>query len=92
MDEDLQGFKQRLATITPDFQTVYGYDLTPPGTADLRKATDYVAEAFGCLSMTLEMPFKDNANQPMPEIGWSPGRCQRFGAACLDAIWQTLDT
>ena len=91
MNEDLQAFKQRLATITPDFQTEFGYELDAAGTADLRKATDYVAEAFGCLSMTLEMPFKDNANRPMPEIGWSPGRCQRFGAACLDAIWQTLD-
>ena len=58
--------------------------------AGLRKATDYVAETFGCLSMTLEMPFKDAANHPMPDIGWSPGRSQRLGAACVDAIWQTL--
>jgi len=90
MDEELQAFKRRLATLSPDFQTEVGYDLTPPGTADLRKATDYVAETFGCLAMTLEMPFKDAANLPVPEIGWSPGRSKRLGAACLDAIWQTL--
>lgn len=90
MDIELQAFKHRYASISPDFQTDYGYELTPAGTADLRKATDYVAEAFGCLSMTLEMPFKDAANHPMPKIGWSPGRSQRLGAACVDAIWQTL--
>lgn len=87
---ELQAFKHRLAAISPDFQTEHGYELTPAGTADLRKATDYVAETFGCLAMTLEMPFKDAANHPMPEIGWSPGRSQRLGAACVDAIWQTL--
>lgn len=91
MDEQLQSFKNLLATLSPDFQTRYGYDLNPPGSADLRKATDYVAENFGCLAMTLEMPFKDAANLPMPDIGWSPGRSQRLGAACVDALWQSLD-
>ena len=91
MGEQLQAFKQRLAAISPDFQTRYGYDVAPPGSSDLRKATDYVAETFGCLSMTLEMPFKDNANMPMPDIGWSPGRSQRLGAATVDALWQMLD-
>jgi murein tripeptide amidase MpaA len=90
MDRDLQNFKQRLAKLSPDFQTEHGYALTPAATADLRKATDYIAETFGCLAMTLEMPFKDAANHPMPDIGWSPGRSQRLGAACVDAIWQTL--
>ncbi len=89
-DKELQAFKNLLATLSPDFQTRYGYDLDPPNSADLCKATDYVAENFGCLAMTLEMPFKDAANLPMPEIGWSPGRCQRLGAACIDALWQTI--
>ncbi|MEM1412696.1 MAG: M14-type cytosolic carboxypeptidase [Pseudomonadota bacterium] len=91
MDEELQAFKQRLATISPDFQTIHGYPLKPPGTADLRMATDYVAETFGCLAMTLEMPFKDAANHPMPDVGWSPDRSRHLGASCIDAIWQTLD-
>lgn len=90
MNADLQAFKRLYATLSPDFQTKYGYDLDPPNSSDLRKATDYVAESFGCLAMTLEMPFKDAANHPMPEIGWSPGRCQRLGAACVDAIYQTI--
>ncbi len=88
-NEQLQGFKQRYAAICPDFQTEYGYDVTPAGKADLRKASNYMAETFGCLAMTLEMPFKDAANRPMPDIGWSPGRCERLGKACVDAIWQT---
>ena len=91
MDRELQNFKQRLASICPDFQSEYGYPLSPAGSSDLRKATDYVAENFGCLAMTLEMPFKDAANHPVPEIGWSPGRCKWLGSACLDAIWQTMD-
>lgn len=91
MNQELQAFKNRLAAITPDFQTEYGYPVSPTGSSDLRKATDYMAETFGCLSMTLEMPFKDAANHPVADIGWSPGRCRRLGAACLDAIWQTLD-
>ncbi|MDJ0909048.1 MAG: M14-type cytosolic carboxypeptidase [Woeseiaceae bacterium] len=90
MDAELQAFKHRLAAISPDFQTEYGYKLAAAGSSDLRKATDYIAETFGCLSMTLEMPFKDAANRPMPEIGWSPGRAQHLGMACVDAIWQTL--
>ncbi|MEM7084515.1 MAG: carboxypeptidase family protein, partial [Pseudomonadota bacterium] len=92
MNDELQTFKRTLANITPDFQTEFGYPISAPGSSDLRKATDYVAESFGCLAMTLEMPFKDAANQPMPEIGWSPGRCQQLGASCIDAMWQTFDS
>ena len=90
-NKQLQGFKQRFAAINPDFQTEFGYAITPAGKADLRKASNYMAETFGCLAMTLEMPFKDAANRPMPDIGWSPGRSQRLGAACVDAIWQTME-
>jgi hypothetical protein len=40
--------------------------------------------------MTLEMPFKDNANAPDPRYGWSPDRCRRLGAAGLDALWAVV--
>lgn len=89
-NEQLLGFKDLLATLSPDFQTTHGYAIDPPNTADLRKATNYVSEHFGCLAMTLEMPFKDNADRPLPELGWSPGRSRHLGAACPDAIWQTV--
>ena len=90
MQRDLDAFKQLLADLSPDFQTEYGYDVDPPGSADLRKCTDYVAETFGCLAMTLEMPFKDAANHPVPELGWSPGRAVKLGAVCVDAIRMTI--
>ena len=87
---ELDGFKQRLASISPDFQIEHGYAVDAPGSADLRKCTDYVAETFGCLAMTLEMPFKDSAISAMPDTGWSPGRCRHLGRACVDAIWQWM--
>lgn len=90
MENDLKAFKELLARISPDFQTEFGYERDAPKSADLRKCTDYVAESFGCLAMTLEMPFKDAANHPMPDIGWSPGRCRKLGATCVDAFWQTI--
>lgn len=86
----LDRFKQLLAKISPDFQTEHGYAVDAPGSADLRKCTDYVAETFGCLAMTLEMPFKDSAVTPMPDVGWSPERSRHLGRACVDAIWQWL--
>ena len=36
--------------------------------------------------MTLEMPFKDNADLPDEVHGWSPERCRKLGAANLDAM------
>ncbi|MBY6205844.1 M14 family metallopeptidase [Halomonas denitrificans] len=90
MQSDLDAFKSLLADLSPDFQVEHGYDVDPPGSADLRKCTDYVAETFGCLAMTLEMPFKDAANHPMPEIGWSPARSAKLGAIFVDAIRMTL--
>ncbi len=92
METELADFKSLLARITPDFQTEFGYERDQPGTADLRKCTDYIAETFGCLAMTLEMPFKDAANRPLPETGWSPERSQALGAAFVDALWQTIAT
>ncbi len=90
MQSDLDAFKALLADLSPDFQVEHGYDVDPPGSADLRKCTDYVAESFGCLAMTLEMPFKDAANHPVPEVGWSPGRSIKLGAIFVDAIRMTL--
>ena len=48
--------------------------------------TSQVAERFDCLAMTLEMPFKDNADLPDADVGWSPARCHNLGAGVLHAI------
>ncbi len=74
----------------PDFQLEHGYGKAAPGRANLSMATNAVAEAFGCLAMTLEMPFKDNAAAPDPEYGWSPARCFRLGHSSLDALAEVV--
>jgi len=84
-------FDQALLAASPEFQTEHGYPASPPGKGNLTLCANYVAEAFGCLSLTLEMPFKDNADRPEPEFGWSPERSRAFGAAHLDAIAAIVD-
>jgi murein tripeptide amidase MpaA len=73
-----------LEKANPDFQTEHGYP--PSKSANLSMCANNLAENFGCLAMTLEMPFKDNANAPEPAQGWSPDRCRRLGADCLQAL------
>ena len=87
----LEAYTSRLAALSPDFQTRHGYPLDEPGSADMRKCTDYVAENFGCLAMTLEMPFKDNADLPEPLAGWSPARCRLLARSCIDAFHAIVD-
>ncbi len=84
-------FDTALLAASPEFQTEHGYPASPPGKGNLAMCANYVAETFGCLSLTLEMPFKDNADKPEPEFGWSPERSRAFGAAHLDAIAAILD-
>jgi murein tripeptide amidase MpaA len=87
----LARFRTTLAALSPDFQTEHGYPPSAPGEANLSLCTNYVAEAFGCLAMTLEQPFKDAANHPDPDVGWSPARCRHLARSCLDALWATRD-
>ena len=71
---------------SPDFQDEHGYPKTAPGQANLAIAKSYVGETFGCLSYTLEMPFKDNINLPDDDFGWNGQRSLRLGEAILSAI------
>lgn len=75
---------------SPDFQTEHGYAVSAPGEANLTMCTNQVAERFDCLAMTLEMPFKDNADRPQPGVGWSPERSKRLGEAVLHPMRQVL--
>jgi murein tripeptide amidase MpaA len=54
-------------------------------------STNQLAERFGAVSMTLEMPFKDNADLPDPAQGWSPERSAQLGRDCLAALLEWLD-
>jgi murein tripeptide amidase MpaA len=71
---------------TPDFQTRRGYPVTRPGRANLAMATNQLAERFGAVAMTLEMPFKDHDDLPCPAQGWSPERSALLGQECIAAL------
>lgn len=75
-----------LLAASPDFQTEQGYQPGRFGEELLALASKWVAHRFGCVALTLEMPFKDNVNLPDGTVGWNGARSQRLGAAMLDAI------
>ncbi|MBU6208261.1 MAG: carboxypeptidase family protein, partial [Alphaproteobacteria bacterium] len=64
-------FRNALAARTPDFQTRLGYPPSKPGRANLTMSTNQLANRFGAVAMTLEMPFKDHASNPDSLHGWS---------------------
>ena len=77
---------------SPEFQDVHGYGTGKYNEQALKLASKWVGHSFGCLSLTLEMPFKDNANLPDAEAGWSGERSRKLGAAMLEPLLATLDT
>ena len=80
----------RIEATNADFQTAQGYEIPAPGEANLSMSTTQLAERYGCVSMTLEMPFKDNFDLPDPEHGWSPERSKYLAHHCLDALHAIL--
>ncbi len=84
-------YQAALVRASPDFQTEHGYPKPEPGEANMTMATNWIAEAFRALSMTLEQPFKDTKDTPDEEQGWSPERCRKLGRAQLDALWAVID-
>lgn len=94
-NEDLQAgfdrYKAILARRTPDFQTRLGYPVAGKGKANLAMSTNQLAERFGAVSMTLEMPFKDNDDLPCSAQGWSPERSAILGRDCMGALLEWLE-
>lgn len=92
--EQLEGFN-RYKTIldrrTPDFQTRQGYPVARPGKGNLTMATSQIAERFGAIAMTLEMPFKDHDDLPCAQQGWSPERSKLLARDSLAALLEWLD-
>lgn len=93
---DAQGERYRLYAetlrqLTPDFQTRHGYPVSPPGRANMAMSTNQIANRFGCVAATLEMPFKDNKDLPDPVEGWSPARSKALARDCLAALHQMID-
>ena len=83
-------FGETLEKLSPDFQREQGYEIPAPGQANMSMSTTQLAERYGCVSMTLEMPFKDNFNLPDEVYGWSPQRSKYLAHACLDALHAIL--
>jgi murein tripeptide amidase MpaA len=83
--ESLHGaFTAAYSRTNPDMQKEVGY--TPETDPRNNVATNAVANRFDCLSVTLEMPFKDCLSNPDPERGWSPNRSRMLGASALEAL------
>jgi murein tripeptide amidase MpaA len=76
---------------TPDFQTKLGYPKAAAGKANLSMSTNQLAQRFGAVAMTLEMPYKDLVDFPEPEQGWSPERCKLLGRECMAALVEWLE-
>ena len=83
-------YRETLARRSPDFQVQHGYPTSSAGTANLTMSTNQLAERYGAVSMTLEMPFKDNDDLPDPTFGWSAERSMRLGADCLGALHEMI--
>ena len=81
--KQLDFYKQTLMELSPDFQIEKGYPPTAPGQANLALCTNQVAQTYGCLALTLEMPFKDTVATPDPKFGWSAHRSKKLAEACL---------
>jgi len=88
--QEQKAFIECFKQASPDFQDVYGYEASKYQTDALKLASKYVGNEFGCLSLTLEMPFKDNANLPDERVGWNGERSAALGASMLQAILRHL--
>ncbi|MGJ0237327.1 M14 family metallopeptidase [Novosphingobium fluoreni] len=96
--EQAEGYRRFIAILerrTPDFQTQRGYPVAPPGKSNLTMSTNQLAERFsgrGCVTMTLEMPFKDHDDAPDPRQAWSPERSAQLGRDCMAALLEWLES
>lgn len=86
-----KAFKDHWMVASPDFQDEFNYGADKPGEANLTVCSNAIAERFGCLSFTIEMPFKDNDNLPDPIYGWSAERSMILGESVLNPILRVLD-
>ena len=85
-----QGFRTALQFANPDFQLIHGYPSDKDTKVNLTIASKWAGHTFGGLALTLEMPFKDNAERPDPLHGWSGARSRRLGADALTALHAML--
>lgn len=85
-------FRRRLGEITQDFQSRYGYPRSQPGRANMNLACNSVGERYKCLSLTLEMPFKDNDDAPDAQTGWNGKRSMQLARDVLTTLAEMAPT
>ena len=84
-------FQRALICAAPrEMQGEHGYPRDEPAGEMLRMGVNWVGQAHDCLSMTIEMPFKDEEDCPDETRAWSPERSLRLGAATVDALRECL--
>ncbi|MFZ5955940.1 M14 family metallopeptidase [Pseudomonas knackmussii] len=74
-----------------EFQSVHGYPHDEPGQANMTLACNFVGETYQCLSLTLEMPFKDHDLSPDARTGWSGARAKKLAGAVLSTLASLVD-
>lgn len=83
----IEDFKQA----SPDFQDKFGYADNKYSADMLTLASKFIGHTYGCLALTLEMPFKDNANLPDEHVGWDGARSAKLGEAILQPVLRALE-
>jgi murein tripeptide amidase MpaA len=78
-----QRFIDHYKLASPDFQDKVGYSSGKYNESLLKLASKYIGHTFKCVALTLELPFKDNANLPDAEVGWNGARSAGLGRAAL---------
>lgn len=89
--QEQDAFVQSFCAASPDFQTQFGYEASKYNEDLLKLASKYIGHTYKCVSLTLELPFKDNANMPDLEVGWDGARSMKLGEAMLQPILTALN-
>ena len=85
-----QRYLDALVHAAPDFQLEHGYPAGRYSEDALKLASKWVGHRFGCISLTLELPFKDNFNRPDAVTGWNGARSKALGGQVLAALAETI--
>jgi murein tripeptide amidase MpaA len=88
-----RSFCRDLAGRDRHFWQDYGYGPDDPGKGDLRIANNYIGEAFDCLAVTIELPFKEGGLHPVHggALSFSPDVAKRLGRLSLETIGSVID-
>jgi murein tripeptide amidase MpaA len=82
----LKRFRSLLLRHSRSFQTRFGYPDDYAGDGAKGMCARAVAERFGAVGFTLEMPFKEARENPDPVRGWSSDASRQLGRECIDAL------